>query len=115
MSIVLVVVLLVALAVLSFSIVSYPILKWCGVEDDLQKRSLKFGSTILLIGSIAQAILTVIVGEVVASIGSLIIIYMYISGVLDISTFRKVSLTILIPIVGALPLAILLTVYNNYA
>jgi len=115
MSIVLIVVLLAVLAALSFSMISYPLLKWCGVEDGLQKRSFKFGTTILLITSIVQAILTAIGGEVIASIGSLVIIYMYIASVLSVSTFRKILLTILIPVAGALPLAILLTVFNKYA
>mgnify|MGYP000075885967 CR=1 FL=1 len=92
-------------ALLVFILLSYPLLKWLGVEGNLWERAIKFGASVFGIIAITQTPIGFFLGMGAGQVLSLVFVYLYVGKVIDAPTNIKVAVSIFFPILAALIVA----------
>ena len=95
-------IIVVLVIILSFILLSYPVLKWFGVRDQIWERSWKFGMSILGIMLLSQIPLNFLFGGFLGPLLSSVFIYIYINKKLEGSTKIKALVSVLFPMAAGL-------------
>lgn len=101
----------IAIVLIGYAAVSYPLLKWLGVKENLAKRAFSFATSIFLIQSIPSGIASFIGVAFVGSLFGLVGSYYYVQSVLKVSPYKNIAIIFFLPIIAMIPAAILLLLW----
>ncbi|AQA18147.1 hypothetical protein BST95_07735 [Halioglobus japonicus] len=105
---------LLALLVSTYGLVSYPILKGCGVTERLWPRSYLFGTVIFFLNVLPNTVFALMGSEWIGAAIGLILSVAYIGKVLNIGMITKVLIALAVPFFVTIPVTfvILMLVEN---
>ena len=99
---------LLAMFVSTYGLVSYPILKGCGVTERLWPRSYLFGTVIFLLNVVPNAAFTLMGNDWIGGILGFILSIAYIGKVLNIGLLTKFLIALAIPFFVTIPIALVI-------